>query len=75
MRSLSDLDAHPNPPGKPPFADRVGYKLLLADDDRGLVADTSLSRATWTSSTGPPAQTAYCSGAATNRWWHAWEQK
>jgi hypothetical protein len=25
--------------------------------------------------TGPPAQTAYCAGAATNRWWHPSEQK
>jgi hypothetical protein len=32
---------------------------------------TSSSRATRTSSTGPPSQAAYCSGAATNRWWHA----
>ena len=34
-----------------------------------------LSATMRTSLTRPPAQTAYCSGAATNRWWHPSEQK
>jgi hypothetical protein len=40
-----------------------------------LSVDASSSKATQTSSTRPPAQTANCSGVATNRWWHASEQK
>jgi hypothetical protein len=48
-----------------------GAGLALID----LSVDASSSKATQTSSTRPPAQTANCSGVATNRWWHASEQK
>jgi hypothetical protein len=34
-----------------------------------------LAQATRTSLTGPPVQTAFCSGAATNCWRQGWEQK
>jgi hypothetical protein len=47
-----------------------GVGLILALGRRHCLA-----QATRASLTGPAAQTAYCSGAATNRWWHASEQK
>jgi hypothetical protein len=38
-------------------------------------ADRAIAHLAHISLTRPPAQTAYCSGAATNRWWHPSEQK
>jgi transposase, IS5 family len=40
LLSLSGPDTHPIGQRKPPFPDRVGHKLLLAEDQRGFVADT-----------------------------------
>jgi hypothetical protein len=42
--SSSDPNTHRIGQSKPPFAGRVGHKLLLAKDQRGFVADISLRR-------------------------------
>jgi IS5 family transposase len=42
--SLSDLDARPIRKGKPRHPTQFGYSLLLAEDDRGFVADYRLQR-------------------------------
>jgi hypothetical protein len=44
LASLSDPETHPSGQSKPPFADRFGHKLLLAEDRHGFVADTSRQR-------------------------------
>jgi IS5 family transposase len=42
--SLSDLDARPIRKGKPRHPTQFGYSLLLAEDDRGFVADHRLQQ-------------------------------
>jgi hypothetical protein len=44
--SLSDPDARPIRKGKPGRPTEFGSTLLVAEDERGVIADTSSSRAT-----------------------------
>ena len=72
--SPSDPDTHPIGQRKPPFAGRVWPQAAAGRRPARLRRRHQLAQAR-TSLTGPPAQTAYCSGAAINRWWHPSEQK
>jgi hypothetical protein len=79
-RRASVIQLHPSrPPGPAPVGVTTHETLRLLGltfrTDASFLADISLKQATRTSLTGPPAQTAYCSGAATKRWWHPSEQK
>lgn len=65
----------PDRPAQPPFADRIWPQAAAGRRPARLGRRHHLAQATQTSLTRPPAQTAYCSGAATNRWWHPSEQK
>jgi hypothetical protein len=73
--SLSDPDTTRSARANRSAADRVWPQAAAGRRPARLPRRHQLAQATGTSLTGPPAQTAYCAGAAMNRWWHPSEQK
>jgi hypothetical protein len=60
---------------QPALTNQKGMYLSCWQETNAASSPISACAGNATSLTPPPAQTAYCSGAATNRWWHPSEQK
>ena len=77
-RRASVIQLQPSRPGPAPVGVTTHETLRLLGltfrTDASFLANISLSRQ-HEPPDRPAAQTAYCSGAATNRWWHPSEQK